>query len=432
MAAAVATPPKSQTVEIVKTLASDFGNFKDGVAKQLADIAAENAEIKKKLSEPIYPKVSADPIDRKEEDKWGFKSYGHFAHEVRLACTKGGHEHFNRLEAQVTKGWNRAKERYGIVTKAVQGNSETVDTEGNILVPPAFAQTIFERVYNNDLLSKLDKYPVTGRSMNFPRNAETSRVDGSRAGGVLSYWADEGQSVTATKPKWTSLNLTLRKLMVFGAMTSEMLEDSPYMVGTYLQNKFGDEITFQVGAAIIRGDGVGKPKGLLNSPALVTVSKETGQAAATIVPQNLWKMYARMWAPSIANAVWLINQDVWPALFGLKYDIGTAGVPVFMPPTGISGAPYGTILGRPVVPVEFCSTLGTVGDIIFADLSQVVAITKADAPDTQMSQHLYFDTDQMAYRTIFRFDCDSWWPAPLTPYKGSNTQSPIIALATRA
>ncbi len=267
--------------------------------------------------------------------------------------------------------------------------------------------------------------------MVFPRNAETSRVDGSRAGGVLSYWADEGSTVTATKPKWTPLTMTLRKLMVFGAMTSEMLEDSPYMVGNYLEKKFGEEITFQTGAAVVRGSGVSQPKGLLSQDCKVSVAKESGQANYTIVPQNLWKMYARMWAPSVAKAVWLINQDVWPALFSLKFDIGTAGVPVFMPPTGITGAPYGTILGRPVIPVEFCSTLGTTGDIIFTDLSQMIALTKGDAPRTDMSMHLYFDSDQMAYRTIFRTDMNSWWPAALTPYQGTNTQSPIVVLADR-
>ncbi len=426
------------SIELVKQIKS-FEKKIETQDAQIASYKSEVATLTKSLKtiedSPAFnvaKSLHATPIDHKEEGQWGFKSFGHFAHEVRVASMKGGHDTFNRIEQQLTKSFNAAKEKAGLVTKTIQGNSETVDTEGNVLVPPTFAQTIFERVYNNDLLSRLDKYPVTGRSMVFPRNAETSRVDGSRAGGVLSYWADEGSSVTATKPKWSPLTMTLRKLMVFGAMTSEMLEDSPYMVGGYLEKKFAEEITFQTGAAVVRGTGVGQPLGILNQPAVVSVAKETGQAAASIVPQNIWKMYARMWAPSVANAVWLINQDVWPALFGLKYDIGTAGVPVFLPPTGISGAPYGTLLGRPVLPVEFCSTLGTVGDIIFTDLSQVIALTKGDAPNTQMSQHLYFDSDQMAYRTIFRVDINSWWPAALTPYKGSNTQAPVVTLATRS
>ena len=43
-----------------------------------------------------------------------------------------------------------------------------------------------------------------------------------------------------------------------------------------------------------------------------------------------------------------------------------------------------------------------------------------------------FDSDQMAYRVTYRLDAQPWWVAALTPYKGSNTQSPVVTLATRS
>ena len=102
-----------------------------------------------------------------------------------------------------------------------------------------------------------------------------------------------------------------------------------------------------------------------------------------------------------------------------------------MPPGGLSGAPYGTLYGRPVIETEFNETLGTVGDIVLADWSQYKLADKG-AVQTASSMHVQFVTDQMAFRFIARYDGQSTWQAALTPYKGTNTVSPFIALATRS
>jgi hypothetical protein len=82
------------------------------------------------------------------------------------------------------------------------------------------------------------------------------------------------------------------------------------------------------------------------------------------------------------------------------------------------------------MPVEFCATLGTVGDIILVDLSQVLGLRKAEA-EQATSIHLRFDFAETAFRIIFRADARPWWTAALTPYKGTNTQSFCTTCATR-
>jgi HK97 family phage major capsid protein len=83
-----------------------------------------------------------------------------------------------------------------------------------------------------------------------------------------------------------------------------------------------------------------------------------------------------------------------------------------------------------VVETEFNATLGTVGDIVLADMSQYAMIEK----DVQAASsiHVQFITDQVAYRFVFRADGRPKIAAPLTPYKGSGTLSPFVTLATRA
>ena len=103
---------------------------------------------------------------------------------------------------------------------------------------------------------------------------------------------------------------------------------------------------------------------------------------------------------------------------------------MMMPPGGMSGAPYSTLMGAPIMEVEFASTLGTVGDIALVDLSQIVSITQG--MQTLQSMHVYFTTNEQAFMTSFRIDAAPWQSSALTPFQGTNTQSPIVLLATRS
>jgi HK97 family phage major capsid protein len=357
-----------------------------------------------------------------EEGRFGFKSFGHLAHEVYNAG----------IQKRATDTLEKAY-KSEMVVKAATGMGELVGADGGFLIPPEFVNKIMERVYQkNTLLEMTDKYTTSGNSITFPRNAETSRATGSRWGGVRAYWLGEGSQGTRSAPTFGKLTMNLHKLMCLGVATEELLNDSGTALEQYLFRVFSDEITFLVGDSLINGTGAGMPQGILNAACLVSVAKEAGQAATTLTTQNIVKMWARMWNASRANAVWLINQDVEPQLSTMTLGIGTAGVVTYMPPGGLSQAPYATLMGRPVVPTEFNATLGTQGDIILADLSQMCSLTKGGGMMNATSIHFYFDTDQQAFRVTFRLDAQPWWAAPLTPYKGTATQSCFVALDTRS
>lgn len=333
-------------------------------------------------------------------------------------------------------GWKTA-DFEGSLKKAVQGMSETVGADGAFTVLPEFNKTILEKVYANDLISRCDGYQVAGNGMTFWRNSETSRASGSRHGGLLGYWMGEGGALTASKPGFAELNLKLNKLGVVVYLTNELLSDTSMALETYINRKVSEEFSFLVGDAIFEGDGVAKPFGIASATAvagnsaLLKITKETGQPAKTIVTENIDKMWARLFAGSVLNSVWLVNQDTWPMLLSLVRTVGTAGVPVFVPPGGASAAPYGMLMGRPVLPIEFAATLGTIGDIVLADLKQYITITKGGIAQAQ-SMHVEFLTDQLALRFIMRLDGATWENTPVTPFHGTNTQSSFVALATRA
>ena len=218
----------------------------------------------------------------------GFKNFGEFAQCVKAACIPGSRPDDRLLS---------------LGTKAISGMGEFQSSDGGFLIPPEFSAKIFERVYATDtLLGMTDSYTVSSSGIAFPRNAETSRADGSRKGGIRGYWMDEAAQVTGSKTTFGRFQLSLHKIAVMCYVTDELLSDSAVALDQYLTNAAAEEINFLIGDAIVNGTGAGKPLGILNAPCLVTQDKEGGQAATTVKTENIVKMWARLFAPCRKNA----------------------------------------------------------------------------------------------------------------------------------
>lgn len=366
--------------------------------------------------------------DRFTEEDGGFESFGDFARDVHDGSGKGP-KMPERLVVWVEKG----------VVKSPSGMNETIGEEGGFLIPPRISTTVWERAYaENDLLVRCDQMPMQSNILEIPGLIDDNRATGLRWGGVQGYWLDEGQQKPNSKPKFFKINLRLHKIAVLIYTTDELLQDSPISLETFLTNRAGSEIRFLSSDAIINGDNIGKPLGILNAPSLITVAAEDAQPAATINFANINKMWARLWAPSRANAVWLVNQEVEPQLDSLFFPVlnGSGdivnGFPVYQPQGGISGQPYSTIKGRPVIPTEWNPALGSKGDIILADLSQYMVGTKGGV-QSAMSIHLRFDYDETAFRFVLRMAGQPAWNKAVTPYRGTSgvTYSPYVTLAAR-
>lgn len=312
------------------------------------------------------------------------------------------------------------------------GMNETVPSDGGFLVQKDFVAGLVQRAYQTGrLINLVRRIPISANANGVKFNVldETSRVDGSRLGGIQTYWTNEADLKLASRPKFRQMELTLKKLTGLLYATDELLQDAvalENMIGDW----FAEEFAFRLDDAILNGTGVGQPLGILNSSALVTVAKESGQGAATVLFQNILNMRVRLWASSRANAVWLVNSDIEPALQTMSMTVGTGGVPVWMPASGISTEGYDTLFGRPVIPIEQLPTLGTKGDILLADMSQYVMIDKGGLQSAS-SIHVRFIYDETTFRFVYRVDGQPLWSVALTPAHGSLTRSPFVTLETR-
>lgn len=318
---------------------------------------------------------------------------------------------------------------------AASGLNESVPSEGGFLVQQDFADQLLQDVIKTGILApKCRRITISGNSngTKINGNDETSRVS-SRFGGVVSYWEGEADAFTGKKPKFRQIELVLKKLTGLCYATDENLQDSAQLEGI-IRDSFNNEFGFQIDDGIINGTGAGQLLGILNAGCLVSVAKETGQKADTIVAENVEKMWSRMFPGSLARAEWFINQNCYPQLFQMSHAVGTGGIPVFLPPGGISTSPYGALFGRPVTPIEQCATLGDVGDIIFADLPGGYILAEKGGIQSAVSIHVRFEYAEQVFRFILRMDGQPVRASVLTPYKGgaTSTLSHFVATAERA
>jgi len=303
--------------------------------------------------------------------------------------------------------------------------------QGGFLVPEEFRVELLRLTLETTVVRPRARVlPMAGLTLRIPAIRDTTHAT-NVYGGVQMYWVPESGAGTLSEPTFSQAVLTAKKLMGTTRVSNELLRDSVIAFEPLVTELFAEAVGYFEDDAFIAGIGGGQALGILNADALVSVTKETGQAASTLVVENVIKAYSRLLPSSVNRAVWIMHPDVQPQLYTMSLSVGTGGAPMFFPAGGLSGAPQPTLLGRPIIFSEKCETLGTAGDVYLADLSYYL-IGDRMAMELASSPHTRFANDETDFRVITRVDGRPWIDSALTPRNGSNTLSPFLAIAARS
>jgi len=348
---------------------------------------------------------------------------------VRRAMNNGtqGFDDFGQFSQAIIHAAVNPSDVDARLLAAGQGNQVGVGADGGYLVPPDFREIIMEKVTTEDsLLGRTDGLQTSANTVTIPK----SSVEQWGATGVQGYWTAEGGAITKSKAAFGQTALQVQKLACLVPVTEEQMEDGP-LIDSYLRRKVPDKLDWMISDAIINGDGVGKPLGILDATAAGTLAlTRVASAAEVVLYEDVLAMWGRCYAPWRGNSIWLINPAVEEKLNALAFDAGaTNPVPAYMPAGGLSASPYGTLMGRPVVPHQACQAAGAKGDIILADMNQYLTVTKVNGMRTDVSMHIYFDTDELAFRFIMRVGGEPWWDAVIDANNGTYDQAAFVTLA---
>lgn len=307
------------------------------------------------------------------------------------------------------------------------GMNTNIGSEGGLAIQTDFAGMMMESAATQgNILPLVDRYDVSGNANSVQWvDIDEVTVATTVFGGVVVYWAGESNAVTASNPKLVDRELKLQKLMGIAYATHELEQNSNFVADLYTR-AFQTAINRELEACIVAGTGAGKPLGIITGGQSVSVAKEAGQAAATVVYENIIKMYNR--AINKQKSVWCIHPDVQEQLDFLTVPIGVGGVPVYLSASSLGTLP--ALKGRPIVESDHCAALGTVGDINFTDFNDYMMIFKGGLQQ-DYSIHVQFLTAQNCFRFIFYANGMPKRSSALTIKNSSNTRSSCVKLASR-
>lgn len=302
----------------------------------------------------------------------------------------------------------------------------TVPSEGGFSVPEEFAAWLLDSSLESEIVRpRATVWPMKSDSLKVPGWDSANHTTGM-FGGLTGTWIDELAASTEVFAKMRQIQLIAKKLACYTAASNELVADG-VDYERQIQVALIKTIGWYLDYAFIQGTGAGQPLGLLSNPALITVNKEAGQAAATIVFENVVKMYARLAPQCMEKAVWIASQTAVPQLLMMSLSVGTGGS-MIQPAVLQQGGKF-SLLGKEILFTEKVPALGTRGDIILVDLSQyTIGMRKEVSLDKSI--HVGWSTDQASYRAIVRADGQGTWDKAITP-KAGDSLSWCVALQAR-
>jgi HK97 family phage major capsid protein len=267
--------------------------------------------------------------------------------------------------------------------------------------------------------------PMGSDVLRFPRVNDTTHAS-SVYGGIVGYWQGEGSTVQESEPVFGDITLTAKKLTGYTKVSEELLQDSAIALDPFLKRQFGEAWAWFEDLAFLRGTGSGQPLGILNAPALISVTR---QDTDDILFADINGIWSRVTPASRGRGVWLANHECQPKLLFLNaantvtnaYGAQTLFI------NGLNDSPNKPIYGRPLIYSEKMSALGDAGDLAFFDFGQYL-IGDRQSLTIDMSGHVYWTTGYVAYKFTERVDGQPIPGSAMTPYKGTATLSPFVSL----
>src|SRR5690606_4863349 len=158
-----------------------------------------------------------------------------------------------------------------------------------------------------------------------------------------SQWLAEATEGNLQTGKLSQITLRANKLAIFVALSNEVIEDS-ISGGAIFADIMGGALGYDMNQVLLTGTGAGQPMGFINADSTITVSKESGQAADTLLFPNIVNMWARLHPACHRTAVWYVSSDVVPQLLTMQFvQSADHPVPIFTT-SGANSAPMMTLM----------------------------------------------------------------------------------------
>lgn len=308
------------------------------------------------------------------------------------------------------------------VNVETRAHNESVNSQGGVLVPEEFAQTVIDLKEQYGVFRQNVRVVPMGRDvMNMPR----------RVGGLTAYWASEGVAPTESTASWNNISLTAKKMGIYSLMSSELAEDAVVDIADWLANDAAYQFALKEDQTGFIGDGTSTYNGIQGISEIFRTN--TGLAGyvdaataghdtfAEVDIADITGVMGKLPAYARMGAKWFMSQTAYDLI--CTRIAATAGGNTIQSIQGGLGLSF---LGHPVVISQVLeSSTGSLDNkvlMMFGNLELAATMGDRRSFSVATSADYKFAEDQIALRATQRIDIN------VHDYGDSTTAGPIVAL----
>ena len=362
--AEIATFTDDTPLETIKAKHEELKKVKASIA--LAEDMEEQA--KEQAAQSIAGKTFS-PVNEKEAET-----------EHPRAAKAYRDAFYNAIRGEVLS----TDQRTALREAGVKGDINAAISTTGVPVPKSFQDKLIKALENENVMRSLATVIQTETDKDIPMVVTM---------GVADWTAEEGD-FNESDDTFGLITLSAYKLSRILKVSEEILEDVTFDLEGHLVASFARAIAVPEEAAMIAGDGVDKPTGVLVSASVGVTAAST----SVITADELIDLYYSLKRVYRDKAVWLLNDATVKAVRKLKDTDGG-----YLWSKGLASEPD-TILGRPIKPADGVPTFAAGASVIaFGDFSYY-QIADRSARRFQRLNELYSAKGQVGFRGYERVD----------------------------
>jgi HK97 family phage major capsid protein len=194
---------------------------------------------------------------------------------------------------------------------AIKSMATNSGADGGYAVLPQYAFTMIEKLWDVNPMRALARVETLGSG-----NTWTEIIDNSENDAA---WVGETQARPSTNsPTIGQLNLPVWESYCLIPISSQLLQDSFFDVGAWVEKKVATKFARQEGVAFMSGTGVNQPSGLLAAPTSTakdstrpwgTIQTIKSGSASSVTADALHSLVWSLRIPYRKGASWLMNSN---------------------------------------------------------------------------------------------------------------------------
>ena len=328
------------------------------------------------------------------------------------------------------------------IANAAAAMGERVGSEGGFLVPEILRAQVLAYMTPAIVRPRAQVLPMSSLRLPVLTLDNPTQASGTQVlGGLTFSFAEEGAAIANTTPAFGRIVLEARKLAALCTAPNELADDAAGAWGDFLARVIAMGLAWTEDDYFIgtNGTGVSCPQGLVNAPCAVQVTRATSSVvsladvAKMVNALHPASLQAGL-TPGITDVLWLVSASAFTSLLEMYLAIGTAsntaaaGIDWLSLGDGQDVGP--SMLGLPLAVTDHQPAVGTLGDVILADLRHYVIGDRQVMQVERSWKGAQFIDDNSYFRVRSRVD-GRYWVQSATTTSAAQQVSPVTVPEVR-